>query len=95
MSYLEAAAKILRSAKRPLSAREITEMAIHRGLIETHGKTPAQTMSAALYRAPTDGRIRRTYRPGRGRAVRSSVRWFYVGSTSDPATLIDKDGGSP
>jgi HB1, ASXL, restriction endonuclease HTH domain len=52
MTFLEAAEAVLRSAKRPMSAREITELALHRGLLDSHGKTPEATMSATLYGAP-------------------------------------------
>src|SRR5690348_1019614 len=77
MSFLEAAETVLRSAKKPLTASEITEIALRRGLLQTRGKTPAATMSAALYGAPPGGPIRRQYTPGRQRAVRDSVRWTY------------------
>jgi hypothetical protein len=56
MTFLEAAELVLRTAKKPLTIREITGMALRRGLIETRGKTPEATMSAALYRMPDDGR---------------------------------------
>ena len=48
MSFLGGAETVLRSAKKPLTAAEITEIALRRGLIKTRGKTPAATMSAAL-----------------------------------------------
>jgi restriction system protein len=51
MTYLEAALQVLRSAKRPLMTREITEQAIKIGLISPQGKTPNATMSAVLYKA--------------------------------------------
>lgn len=78
MTFLEAAEVVLRKAQAPLTVREITEIALRRGLLETHGKTPEATMSAALYGAARDGRIRREFVPGRQRAVRGSVRWLYV-----------------
>ena len=77
MTFLEAAEVVLRRAKRSLTVAEITEIALRRGLIHTSGKTPEATMSAALYRAPSDGPIRREFEPGRQRAVRDSVRWRY------------------
>jgi hypothetical protein len=80
MTFLEAAEEVLRSAKRPLSAREITDIALAAGLITTHGKTPEATMTARLYTAPSDVPIRREFAPGRQRAVRGSVRWTYVPS---------------
>jgi hypothetical protein len=78
MTFLQAAEEVLRKAKTPLTAREITNLALRQGLLRTNGSTPAATMSAALYRAPEDGPIRRTYRPGEKRAVRDSVRWVYT-----------------
>jgi hypothetical protein len=51
MTYLEAALYVLRSAKCPLTTREITERAMKSGLISPRGKTPAATMSAVLYKA--------------------------------------------
>jgi hypothetical protein len=77
MTFLQAAATILRTAKKPLTAAEITEIALRRGLIQTRGKTPAATMSAALYGAPKDGPLQREFTPGRQRAKRESVRWTY------------------
>jgi Tfp pilus assembly protein PilX len=77
MSFLEAAETVLRSAEEPLTAAEITGTALRRGLVKTRGKTPAATMSAALYGAPPDSPIRREFTPGRQRAVRDSVGWTY------------------
>jgi HB1, ASXL, restriction endonuclease HTH domain len=76
MTYLEAAEKVLRAAKRPLSAREITEIALREGLITSHGKTPEATMSARLYVASAEGRFQRQCEPGPNRARRGSVRWL-------------------
>lgn len=78
MTFLEAAEVVLRTARKPLTVREITEIALRRGLLETHGKTPDATMSAALYGASPDGPIRREFVPGSRRAVRGSVRWYHV-----------------
>jgi hypothetical protein len=78
MTFLQAAEEVLRKAQTPLTAREITDLALRQGLLRTNGSTPAATMSAALYGAPEDGPIRRTYRPGRNRAMRDSVRWAYT-----------------
>lgn len=49
MSFLEAAMKILEEVKQPLSAEEITQKALQKGLINTKGKTPAATMGARIY----------------------------------------------
>jgi hypothetical protein len=77
MTFLQAAEAVLRTAKKPLAADEITAIALRRGLTQSRGKTPAATMSAALYRAPADSPIRREFTPGRRRAMRDSVRWTY------------------
>ena len=80
MTFLAAAEAVLKSATRPLTAREITELALKRGLIAPKGKTPEATMNAALYIAVRDnpkGSIRRVYRPGATRAARDSVRWVW------------------
>lgn len=77
MTFQEAAAVVLRDFARPMTANEITEVALARGLLKTRGKTPEATMSATLYRIGSDGPIRREYQAGRGRAVRGTVRWSY------------------
>jgi len=78
VTFLEAAETVLRAANRPLTAREITDIALERGLLRTSGKTPEATMSARLYAAPADAPIRRKFASGSQRAVRGSVRWVYV-----------------
>lgn len=78
MTFLQAAVDVLRTAGRPLTADEITEIALRKGLLQTQGKTPEATMSASLYAAPAGTPIGRQYEPGRVRAVRDSVRWMYV-----------------
>ncbi|WP_228236978.1 restriction endonuclease [Allomuricauda sp. M10] len=49
LSFKEAAIKILRDADEPLSAKEITQIALAEELIETSGATPEATMAAQLY----------------------------------------------
>ena len=49
LSFKEAAIKILNEADEPLSAKEITLIALEKGLIETSGATPEATMAAQLY----------------------------------------------
>lgn len=46
MSYskVEAAFKILKEKRRPMTAKEIVDIAIRRGLIKTKGKTPDSTL---------------------------------------------------
>ena len=85
MTYIEAAFTVLRSARRPLSTAEVFAAAIEAGLIVPTGKTPRETMSAALYvRAKSDPLLVKLETPSRGRAKRGSVRW----------TLRDSGGSS-
>jgi hypothetical protein len=83
MTFLAAAEAVLKSARRPLTTREVTELALRHGLIAPIGKTPEATMSATLYTAVRDnpqGTIKRDYRPGPTRAARDSVRWVWNGN---------------
>jgi hypothetical protein len=76
-TYYEAAVQVLRSAQRPLTAREITARAIEKGLITPAGKTPGATMSAVLcVQARKDAAFTKIEQPGNGRAKRGSVRWM-------------------
>lgn len=49
LSFKEAAIKVLKSSNKPLSAREITELALSSGFIATEGKTPEMTMASVIY----------------------------------------------
>ena len=49
LSFKGAAIKILKEADEPLTAKEITEVALEEGLIETSGATPQATMAATLH----------------------------------------------
>src|ERR1700730_8833017 len=48
MTFIEAAAEVLRHAGKPLHYKEITELAIARNLLSHVGKTPEVTMSHRL-----------------------------------------------
>src|ERR1700756_4586013 len=48
MTFIEAAAEVLRQAGKPLHYKEITELAIARNLLSHVGKTPEVTMSHRL-----------------------------------------------
>jgi len=77
MTYYDAALEVLRSARRPLTAREITERAIKNGLITPRGKTPHETMTAMLYvRVRNDPELVKLEDPGSKRAKQGSVRWM-------------------
>jgi hypothetical protein len=76
MTYYEAALQVLRSTDRPLTAREITDIAVQRGFIAPRGKTPHATMASELYvHARTDPELVKLEDPGDKRAKRGSVRW--------------------
>lgn len=76
MTYYQAALQVLRVAECPLTVREITAIAVERGLISPKGKTPHATMAAELYlRAPKDQHLVKLGSPGGRRAKWGSVRW--------------------
>jgi hypothetical protein len=76
MTYYQAALHVLKIAGCPLTTREITTIAIERGLISPKGKTPHATMAAQLYlRVPKDQQLVKNASPGNGRAKQGSVRW--------------------
>jgi len=76
MTYYEAALQVLRSARRPLTTQEITDLAMERKLIIPRGKTPHATMSAVLYqRVRDDPELVKLGVEGNERAKRGSVRW--------------------
>jgi len=83
MTYYEAALEVLRSARHPLTTREITDRAIKRGLITPSGKTPHLTMGAKLYgRSRKDPEIVKLGAPRNGRAKLGSVRWTLRDATT-------------
>lgn len=77
MTFVEAAAEVLRDEGRALTTDELTALVIARGLVKPSGSTPAKTMSAALYRLSADSPIKREFKPGSLRARRGSVRWAW------------------
>jgi HB1, ASXL, restriction endonuclease HTH domain len=75
-SFFEAALSVLEREGKPLTTREVVQLAIRRGLIEPKGKTPEATMSAELYKhLGIDSRLVKQATPGKRRAVRGTVRW--------------------
>jgi hypothetical protein len=66
MSGLDAAAKVLADAGKPLTAQEIVEAMLGKGLWKTGGKTPHATIYAAMIREiakkGSNGRFRKTDR---------------------------------
>ena len=65
-SGLDAAAKVLAEAKKPLNAKEIVDRMLSQGLWQTKGATPAATIYAAIIREIAtkgdDARFRKTER---------------------------------
>jgi len=50
LSFLEAAEEVLRQCSpRPMRVEQIVEVALHEGLLQTNGRTPANTMASRLY----------------------------------------------
>ncbi len=49
ITFKDAAYQILREVRTPLTAKEITKIAIEKNLIKTSGKTPVATMGARIY----------------------------------------------
>ncbi|MDD3632353.1 MAG: winged helix-turn-helix domain-containing protein [Candidatus Syntrophosphaera sp.] len=47
--FIEAAYQVLKEKGEPLSAEEITKIALDKGLMKTTGKTPVATMGARIY----------------------------------------------
>jgi hypothetical protein len=66
MSGLDAAAKVLADAGKPLTAQEIVDAMLAKGLWKTGGKTPHATIYAAMIREiakkGSNGRFRKTDR---------------------------------
>lgn len=78
MSFLDAALVILKESKRPMTARELADAVLSRGLVTTGGRTPDATLAAQLYvrvKQQPDGPVRRVAVLGPSRARRGSVRW--------------------
>ena len=49
LSFLDAAARVLHDANEPLHYRVITEQALAKDLVQTQGKTPADTRLMATF----------------------------------------------
>jgi restriction system protein len=49
MSAISASAKVLKEAGKPLSCREIADIALAKGYWNTTGKTPWATIAAQIY----------------------------------------------
>jgi len=79
-SFLDAAITILKETKREMTARELADAALQRGLVSSSGKTADATLAAQLYvkvREQPCGPLRRIAQQGPSRARRGSVRWAW------------------
>ncbi len=66
-SALDAAAQVLKEAKKPMSCKDLTETILKRNLWKTNGKTPAATLYAAIHREiDRKGKEARFEKVGRG-----------------------------
>jgi hypothetical protein len=78
MSFKDAAIKVLRCSKEPMTAREITNAALSQGFISTTGKTPEESMAARLHvdvaRNPNTP-FRKNVLEGQKGEGRVSARW--------------------
>jgi hypothetical protein len=85
VTFWQAAEKVLTNRNQPMTAREIFERAVDRGLIDTRGKTPLATLEAMLYmHSKRDPRLERVFEQGATRAKRGSVRWRLLRRPSAP-----------
>jgi hypothetical protein len=67
LNALDAACRVLREAKKPLTCQEIVERAIKRKYWRTEGATPQNTLNAAIQRdMATNGETSRFVKTGRG-----------------------------
>jgi hypothetical protein len=79
MTYVDAAITVLETSRSPMTTSEIMAEITRRQLIQITGKTPQQTLSAALYRSlGKHPRLRREAEQGNLRAARGSVRWYVI-----------------
>jgi HB1, ASXL, restriction endonuclease HTH domain len=84
VTYLEAALGVLKASQRPLTTPEILARILKEHLVSPKGKTPAATLSAALYRElGKHAELQRDAKFGHQRALRGSVTWS-VGPVNKP-----------
>ena len=74
-SVLDAAAAVLAKAQEPMTCPEMVKAVLKAGTWKTRGKTPAATLSAAIYREIQDkGKEARFAKSERGRFRLSAAR---------------------
>ncbi|PKL35952.1 MAG: hypothetical protein CVV44_20785 [Spirochaetae bacterium HGW-Spirochaetae-1] len=85
-TFKDVAVKILRKTPKPLSPKEITEIALEEGLLETEGKTPEATMAAHIYTDIKKNIDTPFIKVGRGRFSLKEMK----GHIDSPDLLIEK-----
>ncbi len=102
-TFIKAACQILKEKKIPLTAEEITQIAVKNKLIETSGKTPIATMSARIYIDIKDkGNSSLFVKVNRGRfglkewqGIEQKPKTFRIGSFKDAAYQVLKSENKP
>ncbi len=91
--HIAAAVRVLRDAGRPLTAREIAEEAVARGLIRPagDGTAPDATMSSTLKRHEYGGPVVRVAAGGEGRGP---ARWTLRTGAGATPDALEKDGAT-
>ncbi|MCG8455741.1 MAG: HTH domain-containing protein, partial [Holophagales bacterium] len=86
VSFKEAARIVLQSSDQPMSAKEITSIALKGGLLETEGQTPEATMAAQLYVDIKRNRRTSFRKVGKGLFTLKKK----AGSIESPVLLLDE-----
>lgn len=97
VSFVEAALEVLARNSVAMTAVEITNAALAEDLLDTRGRTPAATMSAALYTEAKrpQPRVRKVSSPGSARAQRGSVRWTLSSDVRPLASEAERGAKRP
>jgi restriction endonuclease Mrr len=86
LSFKDAAFKILKAEKEPLSAKEIVELAFQKELLSSDGKTPHASMAAQLYVDINKNKKSKFKKVGKGKFTLIEQ----TDSTTTPLLLIDR-----
>lgn len=94
---LKAIEDVLRKENRPLTAKEITEMAIKEGLINSSSKTPWASVAARIYfDLKTKGTDSKFKKVGKGKfTLRNSTQQFKKNSFKKAAFQVLKEEEHP
>lgn len=80
MTFVQASIEVLREASKPLTTREVADTVLRTKHVDSRGKTPLASISAALYvisKSPNNPGVRRLAKRGPNRAMRGTVRWIW------------------